>query len=304
MADPAGSPGNEQWRVVVFTNIQGGLVYHLIADVVQSLGHRIVGVVTSPGPKERRDPAYLDVVAETPPGIEVLVTTRPSKIAPVLAAWEPDLIIVGGFPLKLPPAVLDLPRLGAINFHPSLLPRLRGRLSLSWMFRNDDPEMGFTVHRMAPEFDTGPILSQVAVPIDDDDDANSLLGKCWPLLPGLLTTALERVARGELGEPQDESLASETPELEPEWRYIDWSQPARTIHNQVRSWTGNRMQPKGAIGIIDGEIVLVLRTKLVNAESDNVDVSPGTVIQRDGSSMRVQCGDQPLDIVEWELTPA
>jgi methionyl-tRNA formyltransferase len=300
MSNPTGSSGNEEWRVVIFTNIQQGLVYHLIADVVHSLGHRVVGVVTSPGPKERRDPAYLDVVAETPPGIEVLVTTRPSKIAPVLAAWEPDLIIVGGFPLRLPPAVLDLPRLGAINLHPALLPRHRGRLSFSWMFRNDDREMGFTVHRMAPEFDTGPILAQIAVPIDDDDDVNSLLGKCGPLLPGLLAAALERVARGESGEPQDESLASETPELEPEWRFIDWSRPARTIHNQVRSWTGTRLQPKGAFGNIEGETVLVLRSRLVNEVSDDADAAPGTIIWRDDASMRVQCGDGSLDIVEWE----
>lgn len=300
MSERTDSSGNERWRVVVLSNIQGGLVYHLVADVLRPLGHTIVGVVTSPGPRQRRDTAYFEVVANTPPEIEVLVTTRPSKLAPVLRAWNSDLIIVGGFPWKLPREVLEVPRLGVINLHPSLLPRLRGRLSFEWGFRNDESEMGFTVHRMAPEFDTGAILSQVAVPIDDDDDVGALLGKCAPLLPGLMTTALERVARGEPGESQDESLATDTPDFEPEWRSIDWSQPARTIHNQVRSWTGVRLTPKGAFGDIEGDRLLILRTSLGDEHSTGFGVSPGWVIRRDADSIVVQCGDGPLRIVEWE----
>jgi methionyl-tRNA formyltransferase len=300
MPESRNSSEDEHWRVVVLSNIQGGLVYHLVADVLRPLGHTIVGVVTSPGSRLGHDPAYLEVVANTPPGIEVLVTTRPSKLAPVLRAWNPDLVIVGGFPWKLPRDVLELPRLGVINLHPSLLPRLRGRLSFEWAFRNDEPEMGFTVHRMAPEFDTGSILSQFAVPIDDDDDVGTLLGKCGPLLPGLLTTALERVARGEAGEPQDESLATVTPDFEPEWRYIDWSRPARTIHNQVRSWTGVRLTPKGAFGDLEGERLLILRTLLGDERGAMRDLSPGSVIRRDPDSVLVQCGDGPLRIVEWE----
>jgi len=294
------SSENERWRVVVLSNIQGGLVYHLVAEVLRPLGHTIVGVVTSPGPRQRRDQAYLEVVASTPPDIEVLITTRPSKLAPVLRAWNPDLVIVGGFPWKIPREALEVPRLGTINLHPALLPRLRGRLSFEWAFRNGESETGFTVHRMAPEFDTGPILAQVAVPIDDEDNVGTLLDKVGPLLPGLLTTALERVARGESGEAQDESQATETPEFEPEWRYIDWSRPARTIHNQVRSWTGARLMPRGAFGDIEGDRLLILRTIPRDERGDMSGLPPGSVIRRAADSILVQCGDEPLRIVEWE----
>ncbi len=301
MSDHGHSPADERWRVVVLSNIQGGVVYHLAASVLQPLGHRIVGVVTTPGPKQIYDPAYLDVIANTPPEVEVLVTSRPSKLASILREWDVDLIIVGGFPWKLPPDVLALPRLGVINLHPTLLPRLRGRYAFEWTFRNGETETGFTVHRMAPEFDTGAILAQVAVPIEDDDDVDSLIRKFGPLLPDLLSTAVGRIARGETGEPQDESLATDSPAFEPEWRFIDWTRPARTVHNQVRSWTGQRTTPRGAFGDVDGERLLVLRTRLADAEADGGGNAPGTVVAREDDAIVVQCGDGPLRIVEWEL---
>jgi methionyl-tRNA formyltransferase len=301
MSDLGDSSANDRWRVVVLSNILGGVVYHRAASVLQPLGHRIVGVVTTPGPKRIYDPAYLDVVANTPPEAEVLVTSRPSKLASILREWDVDLIIVGGFPWRLPPEVLELPRLGVINLHPALLPRLRGRYALEWTFRNDESETGITIHRMAPEFDTGAILAQVAVPIEDDDDADSLIRKFGPLLPDLFATAVARIARGETGEPQDESLATDTPAFEPEWRFIDWTRPARTIHNQVRSWTGQRTTPRGAFGDVDGEQLVVLRTRLGDAEAAGGGNTPGSVIARGAESIVVQCGDIPLRIVEWEL---
>jgi methionyl-tRNA formyltransferase len=300
MPDPGESPTGDRWRVVVLTNIQGGVVYHLAASVLQPLGHRIVGVVTTPGPKRIYDPAYLDVVANISPEVEVLVTSRPSKLAAVLRQWDVDLILVGGFPWRLPVDVLELPRLGVINLHPALLPRNRGRYAFEWAFRNEEAETGFTVHRMAPEFDTGAILAQVVVPIEDDDDVISLIEKMGPPLPGLLTSALERIARGEKGEPQDESLATDTPAFEPEWRTIDWSRPVRTVHNQVRSWTGQRTMPGGAFGDVDGERLLILRTRLGDADGHASGNAPGTVVAREDDSIVIQCGDGPLRIVKWE----
>ena len=215
----------ETWRVVVVTNISGGMVYRLAEDVLRPLGHRIVGVLTSPGPQRRPNADYLEVVAAVSPGIDVLVSNHPNRWAAMLAPLRPDLIICGGMPWRIPPEVLALPRLGAINLHPALLPRHRGPAAFEWAFRNGDPETGFTVHRMAPDFDTGPILAQVRIPIDDEDDIGSLMAKCGPALPGLLQQALVRVARGDPGEPQDETNASKAGFFEDAWRTIDWTRP-------------------------------------------------------------------------------
>ena len=111
-------------------------------EVVRPLGHRVVGVVTSPGPKRRRSPAYLEVVAAVPPGVDVIVSNHPERWAAMLAPLRPDLIISGGFPWRIPAEVLALPRLGAINFHrrpPAAAPRPeRDR----WAFRWTTPRRG------------------------------------------------------------------------------------------------------------------------------------------------------------------
>lgn len=286
------------WRVVVVTNIPGGAVYTLVDAVVRPLGHRVVGVVTSPGPPRRRSDSYLGVVAAVPPGVDVLVSNHPSRWAAMLAPLRPDLIVCGGMPWRLPPDLIALPRLGTVNMHPALLPRHRGPASVEWAFRNGDPELGITVHRMDAGFDTGAILAQGSVPIDDGDDVGSLVAKLMPAMSGLLGQALERVARGDPGEPQDEARASEAGLFEEGWRTIDWGRPARGIHNQVRSWTGVRDIAHGALGEVDGGLLLVTKTRLLPGEAAG-DRPPGTVLRRDGGRLVVQCGDGPIELVAW-----
>ena len=87
-----------------------------------------------------------------------------SSIAPLLASVEPDLVVCMGFPWKIPPDALAVPRLGWLNGHPSLLPRHRGPLPVAWAIREGDEEIGITFHRMDADLDTGPILAQRRYP--------------------------------------------------------------------------------------------------------------------------------------------
>ncbi len=287
--------------MVVLTNIPGGRIYSLVDAVLRPLGHRVAGVLTSPGPKRRRSASYLGVVAAVPPGIDVIVSNHPDRWAAMLAPLRPDLIICGGMPWRIPPEVLALPRLGAINLHPALLPKYRGPAAIEWAFRNGDRETGFTIHRISPEFDTGAILAQARIPIDDGDDIDSLVAKFGPVLPGLLGQALDRVAAGDPGDPQDETGASYAGLFEDVWRRIDWTTPARTVHAQVRSWTGTRDIPKGAWGEVDGEPLLITRTRLLPTSATVPgDVPPGTALCRDGERVVVQCGDGPIEVVVWD----
>lgn len=291
----------ESWRVVVITVIPGGMVYRLAEEVLRPLGHRIVGVLTSPGPQRRRSTGYLDVVAAVPPNVDVLVSNHPSRWAAMLAPLRPDLIVCGGMPWRIPADVLALPRLGAINMHPALLPKYRGPASIEWAFRNGDAETGFTAHRIDPDLDTGPILARVRIPLGDDDDPDTLMAKFGPALPGLLREALERVALGDPGEPQNEAEASYAGLFEEAWRIIDWTQPARTIHNQVRSWTGFLNSPKGALGEVAGELLQITRTRLLPSSAVDAAVAhqPGAVVRHDGDAIVVQCGDSPLALIAW-----
>jgi methionyl-tRNA formyltransferase len=287
----------DAWRVVVVTMIPGGVVYTMVADVLRPLGHRVVGVLTSPGPAHRRNTSYREVVAAVPPEIDVIVSAHPARWAAMLAPLRPDLIICGGMPWRLPPAVLALPRLGAINIHPALLPRHRGPAAIQWAFRSGDPTLGITIHRIAPDFDTGPILAQTAVPIDDEDDFQTLLAKVGPVIPGLLGQALDRVAQGDPGDPQDEARATYAGLFEEAWRTIRWDAPARAIHNQVRSWGG--FGAEGALGEVAGTPLQIRKTRLLPAAPPDELTPPGTLLRQEGEEWIVQCGDGPIALVEW-----
>jgi methionyl-tRNA formyltransferase len=290
-------PRAESWRVVILTDF-GGQVVTLGTRLFPAFGHQVVGVVTGPGPKKRRTDDYLDVVRATPPGIDVIVTTHMKRLAAMLAPLRPDLIFSCGFMWRVPPDVLQLPRLGVINLHLGLLPERRGANPVGWAFREDDREQGATIHRMNEGFDTGPILAQIRIPVGDDDDMSDLFPRIAASIPEALGRALARVAQGDPGDPQDESRAFYADLFTDDWREIDWSQPARTVHNQVRSWFGVRGTARGVFALLDGERSLITKSRLV--DDAGVSLAPGATLRRDDGTLLVGCGDRPLAILAWE----
>lgn len=294
--DGGAEPG-AAWRVILLTDV-GGEVVPLVQQMLGGFGHRLIAVVTGPGPKRRRSDDYLDVVRSAPPEVDVIVTTRMGRLATLLAPLAPDLILSTGFKWRVPPAVLALPPLGVVNFHLGLLPERRGPNPVGWAFREDDPAVGLTVHRMDEGFDTGPILAQSRVPVGDDDDFASLFPRVLATAGDAFARAFARVARGDPGDPQDESRAFYAELFADDWREIDWSRPARAVHNQVRSWYGGRGTPRGAFATLDGARVLVTRTRLL--AGDAPPFAPGATARRDDGILLVGCGDGPLAIVAWE----
>jgi methionyl-tRNA formyltransferase len=295
------APVGDSWRVVVFTNSGEGGFYSFLEGFLGALGHRIVGVVTTPGPRPHRTLEYQRVVAAAAPTVDVIVSTHRTRWAAMLAPLRPDLIVSAAFPLRIPDDVIALPRLGAINGHDALLPRYRGPNPQGWVFRNGDPETGYTIHRLTGEFDAGPILAQVRVPVTTDDDFDSLFARLMPHIPDVFAEAFARVARGDLGEPQDESLACPAPLFETDWERIDWSRPARTIHDQIRSQFGLLGQLPGAVGTVDGSPIRVTKSRLVaDAPLGRRGAKPGTVLARSTQELVVQCGDAPLRILAWD----
>ncbi len=261
-------------------------------------GHQPVAYLTTPGPARRRLEGYLRVVEQFGGTADVLVSSLPSLWARLFEPYDLDLITCCGFPWRLPAGFLELPRLGAINAHPSLLPMYRGAGPnvFGWMFRNDEHETGVTVHRMSAEFDTGPILAQERVPIEDDDDVAAVLARIAGPFQAALDRGLAAAEAGEAGRPQEGEGFYCQP-FEEDWRRVDWSRPARTVHNQVRSWTG--MESQGhAVAVIDGVEVTVRRTRLLPG-AEGVTAAPGTVLLREAEGLVVQCGDKPLQVIDW-----
>ena len=253
-------------------------------DVLRGLGHDSPGVVTTPGPPGRYGGDGIGGVVEgMPRHLDVLVASGSHRFAALLGALEPDLAVCGGFPLRIPNDALAVPRLGIVNTHPALLPRFRGPNPIGWALRNGEPELGYSVHRMDDDFDTGPLLAQGSTRIDDVERPEELFERMLGLVARLLPEALRRVEAGEPGDSQD-GEASYAGFFEHGFAEIDWSRPALEIHRQVRAWwaTAVRDGPRGPLTDLAGERVRVLRTRLDGAEG----------------GLRVACGDGPLWVLE------
>ncbi len=290
------TPAIPTMRIVYFTN-QGPEVAGAVIGMLEQLGQRVPLLVTTPGPLARRSEGYKATVARLPPNQDVLVTNHINRLPALLAGLAPDLILVTGFPWKLPPALLALPRLGAINVHPALLPAYRGPNPLFWQIMNGETQTGLTVHRMEPEFDTGPILAQRAIPIEPEDDIDSLYPKLLPLGAALIPEALALVAAGAPGTPQPAEGASYAPLSTKADRWLDWSRPAAQLHNQVRAWG-----QEGALGEIDGQRFLARRAHAVPLPAGLLPARAGTLLAHDAEGMLVRAGEDGLLIEESEPT--
>jgi methionyl-tRNA formyltransferase len=275
-------------RVALISRL--AVIIELFNSKLDELGHETVGVVTTPGPPGRygRDEGIGGVVEAVPRHLDVLVGSGTHRFAPLLAALEPDLALCAGFPLRIPADALAVPRLGSINAHPSVLPHYRGPNPIGWALRNGDPELGYSVHRMDDDFDTGPLLAQGSTRIDDVETPEQLFERMWGLVSSLLPQALARVEAGEPGDLQPEEGASHAAFFEHEYAEIDWSWPALEIHRQVRAWwaTAVRDGPRGALAELDGQRVRVIRTRLDDEEG----------------GVRVECGEGPIWVVETAPT--
>jgi methionyl-tRNA formyltransferase len=268
-------------RVVLISQIQPAVQAYVAG--LRALGHEPVGLLCT-----RTTSRYgFDLgehVTSVPAEVDVVMPASRERVAPLLRVLEPDLALCAGFPWKLPVEALEVPRLGVINFHPSLLPRYRGPIPVGWAIRNGDREIGLTFHRMAGELDTGPILSLARLTLGDEWSWDELGPRIAGVVQEILPTALERAERGDPGDPQEESDEYYS-FFEPGYATIDWSRPAAEIERQVRAWRfGSAGDGEhGALTDLDGERVRVLRVSL-----------------EPGSGRAVECGDGIVWVLETE----
>jgi methionyl-tRNA formyltransferase len=242
-----------------------------LIEYLRGMGHEPVAWLMARRSKEFHDrppPPWGDVTdRNAPEGVSLIFARDKHDVAPLLRGLEPDVVLCWGFGWKIPQEALDVPRLGSVNHHPALLPRHRGPIPLSWALREGDGQFGMTWHRMDAELDTGAILAQTTVPIEDDWTTIEEMG------PTLLKTAFdqlpqvfERLAAGDPGDPQSTEGVSWAGQLGEDYATVDWSQPARKIHDQVRAWhlSFGQTEVPGPIAELDGKRVKLLRTSLTD----------------------------------------
>lgn len=251
---------------------------------LRGLGHEPVAVLCTRARADRRDELG-ELLATAPEELDVVIPASRDRIAPMLRAYEPDLALCTGFPWKIPEDALAVPKHGVVNGHPSLLPRYRGPIPVSWAIRNGETELGFTFHYMDAELDTGNVLAQARIPLGDEHGWEDLEPKLVAAISEIFPTVLERVERGDPGDPQPEKGASYLSFFEPEYAWIDRSSPSEEIERQVRAWRflSGADEGRGALTQFDGETVRVLR-----------------VSREPGSGHTMECADGTLWVVESE----
>ncbi len=218
--------------------------------------------------------------------------TRPSLLARVREA-KPDLLVSWFWTTRIPTSVLDVPPLGGVGVHPSLLPRHRGPDPYFWAIDCGDAVTGVTAHRLAEAYDTGAILGQRTLAIDPSWNAWTLARKLDRPSLSLLREVVRELAGGALSEqPQDESKATFAPEPRDVELALSWHEPAATIVRRIRAaspWPG-------AFTSLGDALVTITRAE----ETGDLPraLEPGEAVVRDDGAVVVRAVDRGVILHE------
>lgn len=252
-------------------------------------GYEVVGVVTQPDKPQGRSrstlvPSPVKLVA-LEEGIPVLQPDRPrgEELEAVLRALAPDVSVVVAYGHILPQSIVDLPPLGTLNIHASLLPRWRGAAPIQAAILAGDVETGVSIMRMVRRMDAGPVILQVPTPIPEDETYGELQLRLSELGALAILEALTLIALGAARETeQDEALATYASKVEREDALVDWTGDARQVARQIRAYDP---RPGAYTTLRSIEVKLSGVRLALDASGD-----PGLVLAIDEAGMLVACG--------------
>lgn len=203
---------------------------------------------------------------------------------------NPDLIITCAYGQFIPKVVLDVPHLGCINVHGSLLPKLRGGAPIHHAIINGEEETGISIMQMISKMDAGKVYATCSTKITDEDDLESLYGRMQVMGRDLLIKVLPDYLEGKLeGVEQDENLVTFGYNITKEEERIDWNKSAREVFNRIR---GLCPMP-GAYTTLNGEVFKIYKSQIVDLSKQGI---PGRVYVKD-REMFVECGMGVLKLI-------
>ena len=259
-------------------------------------GHEICGVFTQPDkPKGRghklQAPPVKELALQNGLTVYQPATLRDEAAQQTIRELAPDVIVVVAYGKLLPKAVLNVPKLGCVNVHGSLLPQYRGAAPIQWAVINGEETTGVTTMFMAEGMDTGDMLLKVETRIGPEETAGELFDRLKDLGADLLVKTLEGLEKGEIERvPQDEEQATLAPMLKKEMSAVDWNKPAQWIHDLIR---GLNPWPYAA-AVLDGRHVKLLASQVVEGSE-----TPGTAWNQ-GGELVAACGQGMLKITQLQ----
>ena len=252
-------------------------------------GHTVCGVFTQPDKPKNRGMKLLPSPVKVCALSHEIPVFQPAKMRDgealgYLRELDPELIVVAAYGKILPSEILDYPVKGCINVHSSLLPKYRGAAPINWAILNGEAVTGVTIMHMAPALDAGDIIAQVSTPIGADEPAPTLTARLAELGAELLVSAVEAIGAGTAARtPQDEADSTYAPMLSRELSPMDWSKPARTLHDQVRGL----LPWPAAVAEFGGIRCKVFSTDL---PLQTTDAAPGTILEAGKRGIDIACG--------------
>lgn len=278
---------------IIFAGTPDFAARHL--DALLSSEHQIVGVFTQPdrpaGRGKKLMPGPVKVLAEEK-GIPVFqpASLRPQENQQLVADLQADVMVVVAYGLILPKAVLEMPRLGCLNVHGSLLPRWRGAAPIQRSLWAGDAETGVTIMQMDVGLDTGDMLYKLSCPITDEDTSATLYDKLAQLGPKGLLETLTQIASGTAApEVQDEAQVSYAEKLSKEEARVDWALSAAQLERCIRAFNP---WPMSYI-VIDDQPVKVWKASVINSQ---VKAAPGTIVEANKQGIQVATADGILNL--------
>lgn len=278
---------------IIFAGTPDFAARHL--DALLSSGHQVVGVFTQPdrpaGRGKKLMPSPVKVLAEEK-NLPVFqpVSLRPQENQQLVSNLNADVMVVVAYGLILPKAVLDMPRLGCINVHGSLLPRWRGAAPIQRSLWAGDTETGVTIMQMDVGLDTGDMLHKLACPITAQDTSATLYDKLAGLGPQGLIETLRQLAEGSAKpEVQDESLVTYAEKLSKDEARIDWSLSAAQLERCIRAfnpWPMSWLE-------IDGQPVKIWQASVIDVPTS---AEPGTIIDISKQGIQVATSEGILNL--------
>jgi methionyl-tRNA formyltransferase len=284
-------------RVVFFGNHTVGVrTVEVIAAEAE-----LAGVIAHP-PDEEDGVRYESVFdTATRWGVPVVrLPGRAPELGDVVSRWRPDLLWVTDYRYLISAPILALARLGAVNLHPSLLPRYRGRAPLNWAILNGETELGLTAHYIDEGMDTGDIIDQRTFSLSVEEDVGDALERLYPLYGGVTRSVLAGFRRGSVrAVKQDHSQATAFPRRQPEDGLIDWTVSASRVRDLVRAVA--RPYP-GAFAYRGSDRVVVWRARVEDHESE-LQERPGRVVTTSAGVPVISTGSGRLALLDVELAP-
>ncbi|MGC1661298.1 MAG: methionyl-tRNA formyltransferase [Candidatus Acidiferrales bacterium] len=207
----------------------------------------------------------------------------------------PDCVVIIAYGQIIPASLIEIPRLGWINLHGSLLPKYRGAAPIAWAVLNDESRTGLTTMRIDAGLDTGPVLLRAETEIGPDETAPELSARLAELGAPLIAWTLRGLANDEITPAaQDSSKATHARPLKKEDGRIDWRQPAGMIYNRIRG-----LQPwPGAFTAFRGQKCAVWGRPKELAEPSTPSEGPGTLVVR-GGDLFAECGGRTILRIEF-----